>query len=109
MEVVAYLHNADLLLEDEQGVAVIGGSYYVLSLGDRVFFVSKLMHLQRYIKFKFHLPVQNTVCCMKMKFNSSLKVVVNNYSTIFKPQQYTKVEYHSFIRTGNMGVAFFTS
>lgn len=37
MEVVAYLHNADLLLEDEQGVAVIGGSYYVLSLGDRVY------------------------------------------------------------------------
>ena len=38
MEVVAYLHNADLLLEDEQGVAVIGGSHYVLSLGDQVFF-----------------------------------------------------------------------
>ena len=38
MEVVAYLHNADLLVEDEQGVAVIGGSHYVLSLGDRVFF-----------------------------------------------------------------------
>lgn len=37
MEVVAYLHNADLLLEDEQGVAVISGSHYVLSLGDRVF------------------------------------------------------------------------
>ena len=37
MEVVAYLHNADLLLEDEQGVAVIGGSHYVLSLGDRVY------------------------------------------------------------------------
>ncbi|ATZ63509.1 MULTISPECIES: hypothetical protein [Acinetobacter] len=38
MEVVAYLHNADLLLEDEQGVAVISGSHYVLSLGDQVFF-----------------------------------------------------------------------
>ncbi|OTG66066.1 hypothetical protein [Acinetobacter silvestris] len=36
MEVVAYLHNADLLLEDERGVAVIGGSHYVLSLGDKV-------------------------------------------------------------------------
>ncbi|OTG83034.1 hypothetical protein [Acinetobacter sp. ANC 4648] len=36
MNVVAYLHNADLLLEDEQGVAVIGGSHYVLSLGDKV-------------------------------------------------------------------------
>ena len=37
MKVVAYLHNADLLLEDEQGVAIIGGSSYVLSLGDQVF------------------------------------------------------------------------
>jgi hypothetical protein len=36
MEVVGYLHNSDLLLEDEQGVAVIGGSSYVLSLGDKV-------------------------------------------------------------------------
>ena len=27
MEVVAYLHNADLLLEDEQGVAVISGIF----------------------------------------------------------------------------------
>lgn len=38
MKVVAYLHNADLLLEDEQGVAIIGGSRYVLSLGDQVVF-----------------------------------------------------------------------
>lgn len=38
MEVVAYLHNADLLLEDDQGVAVISGSHYVLSLGDQVVF-----------------------------------------------------------------------
>lgn len=37
MEVVGYLHNADLLLEDDQGVAIINGSHYVLSLGDRVF------------------------------------------------------------------------
>ncbi|OTG94651.1 hypothetical protein [Acinetobacter sp. ANC 3832] len=36
MEVVAYLHNADLLLEGEQGVAIISGSHYVLSLGDKV-------------------------------------------------------------------------
>ncbi|MEG0342508.1 hypothetical protein ACK2M2_08190 [Acinetobacter sp. TY1] len=38
MKVVAYLHNADLLLEDEQGVAIVGGSHYVLSLGDQVVF-----------------------------------------------------------------------
>ena len=37
MEVVRYLHNSDLLLEDEQGVAIIGGSSYVLSLGDKVY------------------------------------------------------------------------
>ena len=37
MEVVAYMNNADLLLEDEKGVAVVNGCHYVLSLGDRVF------------------------------------------------------------------------
>lgn len=37
MEVVAYVNNADLLLEDENQVAVVYGSHYVLSLGDRVF------------------------------------------------------------------------
>lgn len=37
MEVVGYMHNADLLLEDDQGVAIINGSHYVLSLGDRVY------------------------------------------------------------------------
>ena len=37
MKVVAYLHNADLLLEDTQGVAIIGGSRYVLSVGDQVY------------------------------------------------------------------------
>ena len=109
MEVVAYLHNADLLLEDEQGVAVIGGSHYVLSLGDRVYLRQQIDAPAKIYKVKISLPVQNIACCMKMKFNSSLKVVVNNYSTIFKLRQYTKVEYHSFIRTGNMSVAFFTS
>lgn len=38
MKVIAYLHNADLLLEDEQSVAIISGSSYVLSLGDQVVF-----------------------------------------------------------------------
>lgn len=42
MEVVAYLHSADLLLEDERGVAVIGGSHYVLSLGDRVYLLQQI-------------------------------------------------------------------
>ncbi len=37
MEVIAYLHNADLLLEDEKGIAVICGSHYVLSIGDQVY------------------------------------------------------------------------
>ncbi|WOE32560.1 MULTISPECIES: hypothetical protein [unclassified Acinetobacter] len=37
MEVVGYLNQSDLLLEDEQGVAVIGGSSYVLSVGDKVY------------------------------------------------------------------------
>ena len=37
MDVVAYLNYADLLLEDETGYIVIGGSHYVLSLGDKVY------------------------------------------------------------------------
>ena len=37
MDVVGYLNNSDLLLEDEKGVAVIGGSSYVLSVGDKVY------------------------------------------------------------------------
>lgn len=52
MEVVAYMHNSDLLLQDEQGVAVVNGSHYVLSLGDRVFIKqaideqAKIYHVQ---------------------------------------------------------------
>ena len=38
MEVIAYLHNADLLVQDEGRLAVISGSHYVLSLGDQVYF-----------------------------------------------------------------------
>ncbi len=36
MEVVGYLNNSDLLLEDDKGVMIIGGSHYVLSVGDKV-------------------------------------------------------------------------
>ncbi|CAM4305394.1 hypothetical protein [Acinetobacter pragensis] len=42
MDVVGYMHHADLLLEDEQGVAIIGGGNYVLSIGDRVFLKRQL-------------------------------------------------------------------
>ena len=42
MEVVAYLQHSDFLLEDEQGVAVIGGSHYVLSVGDQVVIKQKM-------------------------------------------------------------------
>ena len=44
MEGVGYLNHADLLLEDENGVAVIGGGHYVLSLGDHVYFKHALDH-----------------------------------------------------------------
>ncbi|EPF73604.1 hypothetical protein [Acinetobacter rudis] len=37
MDVIAYVHNADLLVEEEGHVAVIAGSHYVLSVGDRVY------------------------------------------------------------------------
>ena len=36
MNVVGYLNHADLLLENEHGVAVVEMGNYVLSLGDRV-------------------------------------------------------------------------
>ena len=42
MDVIGYMHHADLLLEDEQGVAIIGGGNYVLSIGDRVVLRQKL-------------------------------------------------------------------
>lgn len=44
MDVVGYMHHADILLEDEQGVAIIGGGNYVLSIGDRVYFKREEEH-----------------------------------------------------------------
>ena len=46
MEVVGYLNHADLLLEDENGVAVVTAGHYVLSLGDRVVFKQLDQHQQ---------------------------------------------------------------
>ncbi len=49
MQVVGYLHNDDFLLEDAQGVMVIGGGHYVLSVGDHVILRDCLDHQkQRY-------------------------------------------------------------
>ena len=42
MNVVGYLHHSDLLLEDENGVVIIGGGNYVLSLGDKVYLKEKI-------------------------------------------------------------------
>lgn len=42
MNVVGYLHHSDLLLEDENGVVIIGGGHYVLSLGDKVYLKNKI-------------------------------------------------------------------
>lgn len=36
MDVVGYLGQTDLLLEDANGVVVVGTGHYVMSLGDRV-------------------------------------------------------------------------
>lgn len=38
MDVVGYMNHADLLLEDEQGLVIIGSVNYVLSIGDKVYF-----------------------------------------------------------------------
>ena len=37
MEVVGYLDQADLLLQDKTNCMIISGSHYVLSLGDKVY------------------------------------------------------------------------
>lgn len=42
MDVVGYMNHADLLLEDEQGVVIIGRLNYVLSIGDKVYFKSNV-------------------------------------------------------------------
>ena len=43
MDVVGYMNHADLLLEDEQGLVIIGGVNYVLSIGDKVYFKHNIM------------------------------------------------------------------
>lgn len=56
MDVIGYLHHEDLLLEDEHGVAIIGGGNYVLSVGDKVFLRKKLEgnhHSRCLIKISF--------------------------------------------------------
>ena len=50
MEVVRYLHHSDLLLEDEHGVVIIGGSRYVLSIGDKVILKKMLEQDKSFIR-----------------------------------------------------------
>ena len=72
MEVVGYLNHADLLLEDENGVAVIGGGHYVLSLGDHVYFKHALDHeptrILVQISYKFLLQALHIKIYMRRKF-----------------------------------------
>lgn len=50
MDVVGYMHHADLLLEDERGLAIIGGGNYVLSIGDKVYLKRQMDgHQLRYV------------------------------------------------------------
>ncbi|MDQ8935848.1 hypothetical protein [Acinetobacter rudis] len=56
MDVIAYVHNADLLVEDGDFVAVIAGSHYVLSVGDRVYIdqvIDELAQIYQ-VKISFH-------------------------------------------------------
>ena len=84
MDVVGYMHHADLLLEDEQGVAVIGGGNYVLSIGDRVYLKRKLQDAsERYaVDISFassgHAGLFEDQCQMKFSGN---RAELNQYLT----------------------------
>ena len=68
MEVVGYLNHADLLLEDENGVAVIGGGHYVLSLGDHVYSNTHLTMNLHEFQYKFLLQALHIKIYMRTKF-----------------------------------------
>ncbi|EIM39871.1 hypothetical protein HADU_05210 [Acinetobacter sp. HA] len=76
MNVVGYLHHADLLLEDEQGMAIIGGGNYVLSVGDKVSLKRILDQNKNSIWSIFPLPVIIITAPMKTSVYLNLKAVV---------------------------------
>ncbi|MCL6231473.1 hypothetical protein [Acinetobacter amyesii] len=64
MDIIGYMHHSDLLLEDEQGVAIIGGGNYVLSIGDKVTLRQKIDEFsQRYlVDISFASNQHQTTC-----------------------------------------------
>ena len=73
MNVVGYLHHSDLLLEDENGVVIIGGGNYVLRLGDKV-------HLK------------NKIDSEKSLYSVDISFASNNHSNICEDQWLVKFE-----------------
>lgn len=75
MDVIGYMHHADLLLEDEQGVVIIGGVNYVLSIGDKVYFKRNIEqgtpHCTVDISFASnqHSGLFEDQCCVKFSGN----------------------------------------
>ena len=75
MDVVKYLHHSDLLLQGEQGVAVIGSGHYVLSVGDKVH-LKKMLDQNKglYLVEISFASNQHTTCCedeCMLKFEGS--------------------------------------
>lgn len=73
MKVVGYLYHSDLLLEDETGVMIIGGSHYVLSLGDNVY-------------------LKHAIDQEKLLYSVDISFASNNHSSLFEDQCMVKFE-----------------
>lgn len=75
MEVIGYLRHSDLIVEDENGVAVIGGGRYVLSLGDQIYIQHMLDPSKEYyqvnISFACHGHTESHADEMQLKFIGS--------------------------------------
>lgn len=69
MDVVKYLYHSDLLLEDEKGLAIIGGGRYVLSVGDKVVIKQILEQDKNAVWSRFPLPATTIVRLMKINAN----------------------------------------
>lgn len=73
MNVVGYLYHSDLLLEGEDSMVIIGGSHYVLSLGDKVY-------------LKHAIDQEKLLYCIEISFAS------HNHSSLFEDQCLVKFE-----------------
>lgn len=84
MDVVGYLNHDDFLLEDAQGVRVVCGGHYVLSLGDKVI----LQHCLDPQKQRYLVSISFTACAHQQLHEDEMIVKFQGDRTDF--QQYLK-------------------